>query len=99
MSIWIKKTFPYDPSEGWAYVQDQFENIIVASGAPSEMLLVAKSSEDHTTTTLVALVPNEMIADAFAGFERISLDQRPDCPSLLVGNQTEFEKYFKLPKT
>jgi hypothetical protein len=91
--IWVRRII--DPAE-WNEVQDQFENLFMKLGCPSQMMLVATCGPGPIT--LLASLPNPYLLNALTGFEQIGDEELPAEASLLVGHNHAFEKRFTSPK-
>ena len=91
--IWARRII--DPAE-WNEVQDQFENLFMKLGCPSQMMLVATTGPDPIK--LLASLPNPYLLNALTGFEQIGDGELPAEASLLVGHDHAFEKCFRSPK-
>jgi hypothetical protein len=65
--IWARRII--DPAE-WNEVQDQFENLFMKLGCPSQMMLVATCGPGPIT--LLASLPNPYLLNALTGSEQIS---------------------------
>jgi hypothetical protein len=91
--IWACRTIA--PVE-WNEAQDQFESLFVKLGCPGQMMLVATSGSGPIK--LFASLPNAVLLDSLAGFERFDDGDLPPEASLLVGHHFAFEKCFTYPK-
>jgi hypothetical protein len=77
-----------------AAVQNRFETIFVAAGAPPEMLLVGTTPGPGRFTHWLRL-PNERYRHAFHEFAEIDARDLPRKAILLVGYSDEFERLFE----
>lgn len=86
--------------QAWAKVQDTFErHILVEAGrltaeGMGEMLLVLDETKEGDR--LYMRLPNAV--QVYPMFSKITEQELPHSPSLLVGDQRAYEKFFEWPK-
>ena len=96
MTIWLHGNFD---SSTWFPLRDQFDHLCVELGGPADVMLVQIDDGASGRTRLVASLPNETYARLFQGFSEISSADLPArASSLIVGQLSEAEKFFKFPE-
>jgi hypothetical protein len=88
--IWAAKTYTRGD---WIPVQDLFERQFLALNGPHDMMLVMADNDDGSQTLYLGL-PKGALIRTFEGFEFMSESELPRAASLLVGDQSAFEKWF-----
>ena len=91
--LWYRHDYHDRPAER-AAVQNRFEAIFKAAGAPRGMLLVGSSPGPGRFTHWLRL-PNERYRHAFQEFIEVDRRDLPRKAILLVGYNDEFERLFE----
>ena len=99
--IWIKKTFPRF-GVGWANDQTRFADLqlgVAADGTDAyrQMLMGSVRKDDDRENEDIFLRLGDACASFFPGYARGEAPP-PMVTSLLVGDQTEFDRSFSVPK-
>jgi hypothetical protein len=89
---WFRKRFQ-NRSASIAALRDTFHEIHIASGEPSEWLLVSERHGAEDVTVWLRI--GKRWAAAFHGFERIEDTSLPESATLLSGSPQQFEALFK----
>jgi hypothetical protein len=95
--IWIAKTF--QKYANWGRDQDAVQRLqiaVAATGSDYTKVLMALVSQDETTEVVFIGLPALHLAAPFVGYKVTTLLGKP-VATLLIGDQTEFEKHFRFP--
>ena len=95
--FWIKKAFGFGAE--WAADQEKFTQLqmaVAAQGGDKYLQMVMALAESDLKETIYMGLPEEGLIAIFSDYQRVS-DSLPKIAILLVGSQTEFQKYFNFP--
>ena len=91
MTVFAKKTMQ---RSSWGKLQGQMGLLQMMLGAPHDLMMMSKTSEDNKTGTIYIGLPDPKLLSHFEGFEVIKQSELPEQMTTLVCREDGFTQRF-----